>query len=205
VGPHQLPCLRQDLCYFSTVYTGLGGPRASGALLLSCLPLSFCRGCFYASSIYMGSGDLNPVLNLCSHWVTTPPALPFIFSKNQLCLINSLSCSFSYFMIFFPFFIRYLAHLHFQCYTKSPPYPPTPTPLPTHSPFWPWRSPVLGHTKFTCPMGLSFQWWPIRPSFMIFFFLTIVAAWIGMASIDSSVWILDPWGVELSGGVAFWE
>ena len=37
-------------------------------------------------------------------------------------------------MFFFPFFIRYLAHLHFQCYTKSPPYPPTPTPLPTHSP-----------------------------------------------------------------------
>jgi hypothetical protein len=36
---------------------------------------------------------------------------------------------------FFPFFIRYLAHLHFQCYIKSPPYPPTPTPLPTHSPF----------------------------------------------------------------------
>jgi hypothetical protein len=52
--------------------------------------------------------------------------------------------------LFFPFFIRYLAHLHFQCYTKSPPYPPTP-------PFWPWRSPVLGHIKFACPMGLSFQ------------------------------------------------
>jgi hypothetical protein len=33
----------------------------------------------------------------------------------------------------FPFFIRYLAHLHFQCYTKSPPYPPTPFPLPIHS------------------------------------------------------------------------
>jgi hypothetical protein len=30
-------------------------------------------------------------------------------------------------MFFFsPVFIRYLAHLHFQCYTKSPPYPPTP-------------------------------------------------------------------------------
>jgi hypothetical protein len=38
------------------------------------------------------------------------------------------------------------------------PYPPTPT-------FWPWRSPVLGHIKFACPMGLSFQWWPTRPSF----------------------------------------
>ena len=30
------------------------------------------------------------------------------------------------------------------------PYPPIPT-------FWPWRSPVLGHIKFACPMGLSFQ------------------------------------------------
>jgi hypothetical protein len=31
--------------------------------------------------------------------------------------------------------------------------------------FWPWRSPVLGHIKFACPMGLSFQWWPTRTSF----------------------------------------
>jgi hypothetical protein len=38
------------------------------------------------------------------------------------------------------------------------PYPPTP-------PFWPWRSPVLGHIKFASLMGLSFQWWPTRPSF----------------------------------------
>jgi hypothetical protein len=38
------------------------------------------------------------------------------------------------------------------------PYPPTPT-------FWPWRSPVLGHIKFASPVGLSFQWWPTRPSF----------------------------------------
>jgi hypothetical protein len=37
-------------------------------------------------------------------------------------------------------------------------YPPTP-------PFWPWRSPVLGHIKFASPMGLSLQWWPTRPSF----------------------------------------
>jgi hypothetical protein len=68
---------------------------------------------------------------------------------------------------FFPhYFIRYLANLHFQCYTKSPPYPPTPY-FPTHPLplFWPWRSPVLGHIKFVCPMGLSFKWWPIRPSF----------------------------------------
>ena len=41
----------------------------------------------------------------------------------------------------------------------SPPlsYPPTPT-------FWPWRSPVLEHIKFASPMGLSFHWWPTRPS-----------------------------------------
>jgi hypothetical protein len=46
---------------------------------------------------------------------------------------------------------------------KSPiphpiPYPPTP-------PFWPLRSPVLGHIKFASPMGLSLQWWLTRPSF----------------------------------------
>jgi hypothetical protein len=29
---------------------------------------------------------------------------------------------------FFPFFIGYLFHLHFQCYPKSPPHAPLPTP-----------------------------------------------------------------------------
>jgi hypothetical protein len=48
---------------------------------------------------------------------------------------------------FFPFFIRYLAHLHFQCYTKSPPYPPTPTPLPAHSPFLALAFPCSGAYK----------------------------------------------------------
>jgi hypothetical protein len=75
-------------------------------------------------------------------------------------------CSGIYLFIF-PFFIRYLAHLHFQCYTKSPPYPPTPTPLPTHSPFLALAFPCM-HIKFACPMGLSFQWWPIRPSFVTY-------------------------------------
>jgi hypothetical protein len=51
------------------------------------------------------------------------------------------------FLFFFPFFIRYLAHLHFQCYTKSPPYPPTPTPLPTHSPFLALAFPCTGAYK----------------------------------------------------------
>jgi hypothetical protein len=61
------------------------------------------------------------------------------------------------------FLIRYFPQWHFQCYLKSPPYPPHP--LPTHSHFWPWCSPVLRHIKFACPMGLSFQWWPTMPSF----------------------------------------
>jgi hypothetical protein len=48
---------------------------------------------------------------------------------------------------------------------KSPISTTTPLPYPPTSPFWPWRSPVLGHIKFEWPMGLSFQWWPTRPSF----------------------------------------
>jgi hypothetical protein len=48
--------------------------------------------------------------------------------------------------LFFSIFIRYLAHLHFQCYTKSPPYPP-PTPLPTHSPILALAFPCTGAYK----------------------------------------------------------
>jgi hypothetical protein len=49
-----------------------------------------------------------------------------------------------------------------NAFPKSPippqlPYPPTPT-------SWHYRSPVLGHIKFAWPMGLSFHWWPTRPS-----------------------------------------
>jgi hypothetical protein len=50
-------------------------------------------------------------------------------------------------MAIFSIFIRYLAHLHFQCYTKSPQYPPTPTPLPTHSPFLALAFPCTGTYK----------------------------------------------------------
>ena len=61
-------------------------------------------------------------------------------------------------------FISYFLHLHFKCYPGSPlyppsvlpPYPPTPT-------SWPWHSPVVGHIKFARPRGLSSQWWPSRP------------------------------------------
>ena len=69
----------------------------------------------------------------------------------------------SIFFVFF--FIRYFPRLHFQCYPKSSPIPTPTIPYPPTPPFWPWRSPVLGHTKFASPMGLSLQWWPTRPSF----------------------------------------
>jgi hypothetical protein len=45
----------------------------------------------------------------------------------------------------------------------SPPLPYTPTPT-----SWPWRSPVLRHIKFARPRGLSFKWWPTRPSSNIY-------------------------------------
>jgi hypothetical protein len=73
-----------------------------------------------------------------------------------------LDVSFSFFL-FYNFLIRYFLHLHFQCYPKSPPYPPPPSPYPTTPTSWPWRSPVLRHIKFARPRGLSSQWWPTRP------------------------------------------
>jgi hypothetical protein len=60
---------------------------------------------------------------------------------------------------FWFFLIGYLFHLHFQCYLKSPPHAPPPTPT-----SWPWHSPVLRHIEFVRPMGLSFHWWQTRPS-----------------------------------------
>jgi hypothetical protein len=55
------------------------------------------------------------------------------------------------------FFTMYFPQLHFQCYPKSPQYPPPTLPYPPTPTFWPWCSPQLGHIKFACPMGLSFQ------------------------------------------------
>jgi hypothetical protein len=49
--------------------------------------------------------------------------------------------------------------------SQKSPIPSPPIPYPPTPPFWTWRSPVLGHIKFACSMGLSFQWWPTRPSF----------------------------------------
>jgi hypothetical protein len=59
-------------------------------------------------------------------------------------------------LTFFSIFIRYLAHLHFQCYTKSPPYPPIPTPLPTHSPFLALAFPCTGAYK-VCHLLIHMQ------------------------------------------------
>ena len=41
------------------------------------------------------------------------------------------------------------------------PHPLTHPPTPTS---WPCHSPILRHIKFARPMGLSFHWWPTRPS-----------------------------------------
>jgi hypothetical protein len=57
---------------------------------------------------------------------------------------------------FFFFFIRYLARLHFQCYTKSPLYPPTLTPLPTHFPFLALAFPCTGAYKVCVSNGPLF-------------------------------------------------
>jgi hypothetical protein len=93
-------------------------------------PISVVKGCF--SSVLREAQRLESCsISLLPGWA------PLVHSTSQ--------CEFFFF--FFPFFIRYLTHLHFQCYTKSPPYPPTPTPLPTHSPFLALEFPCTGAYK----------------------------------------------------------
>jgi hypothetical protein len=80
----------------------------------------------------------------------SPAICGCLYLASSLCIFVILL------FFFFPFFIRYLAHLHFQCYTKSPPYPPTPTPLPAHSPFLALAFPCSGAYKVCVSNGPLF-------------------------------------------------
>jgi hypothetical protein len=75
----------------------------------------------------------------------TPHTVQWLAARIELCICKDLAgplrrqlyqAPFSkhFFFIFLFFFIMYFPQLHFQCYPKSPPYPP-PTFLPTHSHF----------------------------------------------------------------------
>ena len=64
---------------------------------------------------------------------------------------NNLLCLY----IFFIFFITYFPQLHFQCYPKSPTYPPPQFPTHPFPFFWPWLPPVLGHIKFAARVKSS--------------------------------------------------
>jgi hypothetical protein len=97
--------------------------------------IHFCCNCIIFKQLRGGLYDNHEYVEYMSD-------LEFYFDHIHYCIICYLSSLF-----FFPFFIRYLAHLHFQCYTKSPPYPPTPTPLPTHSPFLALVFPCTGAYK----------------------------------------------------------
>jgi hypothetical protein len=63
------------------------------------------------------------------------------------------------------FFFNYIFSITFPMLAQKSPMNSTPLPYPPIPTFWHWHSAVLGHIKFVCPVGLSFQWCPTRPSF----------------------------------------
>jgi hypothetical protein len=115
--------------------------------MLLCIPLN-CEhghGSVWEFFIIMSKLQYFP---LCPTKSGHSSSLSVFFNLFNLTLSSAHFFTFvSLFSFFFPFFIRYLAHLHFQCYTKSPPYPPTPTPLPTHSHFLALVFPCTGAYK----------------------------------------------------------
>jgi hypothetical protein len=78
---------------------------------------------------------------------------PCLFTHS---VITAHSCSFFQLGIYF-FYISNAIPKVPHTLPHPLPHPPTPT-------SWPWRSPVLRQIKFARPMGLSFHWWPTRPS-----------------------------------------
>jgi hypothetical protein len=102
--------------------------------------------------------------------------LPQNLLKTELCETTNMQLSSVFFsfldiicLYFLIFYLNvFLLHIFLNYISNAIPKVPhslPPTPLPTHSHFWSWCSPVLAHIKFACPMGLSFQWWLTRPSF----------------------------------------
>jgi hypothetical protein len=91
-----------------------------------------------------------------------------IFRNRKMALWTRLSVSqlHSFFEAYFllVIFFSYISN----AIPKDPPTLPYPLLHPPTLTSWPWCSPVLGHIKFACPMGLSFQWWPTRPSFITY-------------------------------------
>jgi hypothetical protein len=76
---------------------------------------------------------------------------------------TSKQCLLSIFKNIFYYYV--FSSITFRMLSQKSPIPSPPLPYPPIPIFWPWCFPVLGHIKFACPMGLSFQWWPTRPSF----------------------------------------
>jgi hypothetical protein len=87
-----------------------------------------------------------------------------VFSWNSFRILF-MSCLnlFIFSLVFYLQFLKKFLLGIFFIYISSaiPKVPHTSPPTPTS---WPWRSPILRHIKFARPMGLSFHWWPTRPS-----------------------------------------
>jgi hypothetical protein len=81
------------------------------------------------------------------------------FSKNcNLCrLFNPKGLLISALLFLNIFYYYVFSSITFRMLSQKSPIPSPPLPYPPIPIFWPWHSPVLGHIKFACPMGLSFQ------------------------------------------------
>jgi hypothetical protein len=117
--------------------------------------------CWYCSPS-MPQTLFSPCLRGTDLWLQVEKELAGIVGQtlHEVVWIEHQTCFF-----FLIFLIRYLVHLHFQCYTKSPPYPPTPTPLSTHSPFLALAFPCSGAYKVCVSNGPLF---PVMADYAIF-------------------------------------
>jgi hypothetical protein len=109
------------------------------------------------------------VVIFCSYFYLLNCFLQLAYTESNVCSFWPWWLKYSFFLFFFIWMLFFCFNLVFSSFTfqmlsqKSPrpfpllPYPPIPT-------SWPWHSPILRHIMFVRPRGLSFQWWPTRPS-----------------------------------------
>jgi hypothetical protein len=120
---------------------------------------------FYANTVLFLCHTSVVKCDLSDNDDTSSIFILFRFALDILRLLLMFSyenhnCPFDFFLLIPFLFLYFLLRIFLNYISNAIPkvphtLPPVPClPIPT---FWPWHSPVLGHIKFACPVGLSFQ------------------------------------------------
>ena len=117
----------------------------------------------YSKYSVRGKLPLTAWVSRVSHCFTFPLISSSSFPFEEFYIQNVTVLNITLFLKYFLLLCVFLKYIE-NAIPKVPHTPP-PLPYPPIPIFLALASPCMRHIHFDCPMGLSFQWWPTRPSF----------------------------------------